>query len=319
MKLRVILSLLLAGGFLLGQGTTETQSSADALYQFGLASLKEGKYEDAEQAFRKLYEREPANARGLMGIVEVYMAQKREDEAVRWLQTEAARNPLRLDFSLVLGNVAVRAGKYDLALAAFQKVLDNIDKRTKAAGEVYLRVGETYRRKGDPNSSIAALEQARTLLPDNPMVHNTLAITLADAGRKEQARMAYEAALKLDANNAAAWNNLAFLMAEQGVDLDAALANAQRALRLLPDSTDVADTVGWVYLKKNMADEAGKIFHDLILKEPLRATFHYHMAMAMQQKGQNPAAMEELQAALKCKPPPEEEQKIKDLMQKIGR
>ena len=43
----------------------------------------------------------------------------------------------------------MRAGRYDLALGYFQRVLDGLDKNAKMRGDVYMRIGETYRRKGD--------------------------------------------------------------------------------------------------------------------------------------------------------------------------
>ena len=44
--------------------------------------------------------------------------------------------------------------------------------------------------------------------------------------------------------------------AEEGLDLDAALTMAQRARQLAPNATAMADTVGWIYIKKNLPDSA---------------------------------------------------------------
>ncbi len=72
-----------------------------------------------------------------------------------------------------------------------------------------------------------------------------------------------------------ALNNLAFLMAETGGDLDDALTKAQRAKQLLPSLYEISDTLGWIYLKKNLADKAIDIFKDLVAKaaEPLDLSF----------------------------------------------
>ena len=52
----------------------------------------------------------------------------------------------------------------------------------------------------------------------------TLALVLDGSGKKEEAERAYRATLQLDPDNAIAMNNLAFLLAERGGDLDQALA-----------------------------------------------------------------------------------------------
>ena len=125
-------------------------SSPDVMFQIGVVNLAENKFKEAEDAFRKAYQLNPANSRGLMGIVETYMAQNRPDQALQVLQAEAQKMPDRMEFRLALGNTAVRAGKYDMAIAEFQAVLQKQDQKSRAAGDLYLRIGETQRRQGRP-------------------------------------------------------------------------------------------------------------------------------------------------------------------------
>ena len=115
----------------------------------GLVSLAENKYKDAEESFRKTHQLNPTNPRGLMGLVETQMAQSRPEEALQLLRTESDKNPNNLDLRLAMGNIAVRSGKYEEALQAFNQILNSLDKNSKQRGDIYLRIGETYRRKGD--------------------------------------------------------------------------------------------------------------------------------------------------------------------------
>ena len=293
-------------------------NSPDVYFQLGVVNLAESKYKDAEESFRKAYQLNPANSRGLMGVVETYMAQNRPDQALQLLQDETRRFPARTDYRIALGNTAVRAGKYDVAVAEFQQVLKAIDGKSRTAGDVYLRIGETFRRKGDLNSSIANLQKAREIMPENAVVVSTLALTLDAAGRRSEARQAYEQTLGLDPGNGVALNNLAFLIAEGGGDLDQALTFAQRAKQVLPNLLEVSDTLGWIYLKKNLSDNAIQIFADLVKKEPNHSTYRYHLGMALSQKGDKPRALKELEQALQSNPPKEEAAKIRDLITKIG-
>jgi tetratricopeptide (TPR) repeat protein len=293
-------------------------SSPDVLFQLGVVNLAESKFKEAEDAFRRSYELNPANSRGLMGMVETEMAQNHPDQAMKLLQTEAAKVPNRADFQLALGNTAVRAGRYDEAISYFEKVVAALPKGSKAQGDVFLRIGETYRRKGDLTNSIIALQKAREILPENGVVLSTLALVLDAAGRWSEARQVYEVVIKLDPNNGVALNNLAFLLTEHGGDLDDALTKAQRAKQLLPDLSEVSDTLGWIYLKKNLTDNAIDIFQNLVNKVPAQAIFRYHLGMAYSQKGDKTRALKELQDALKYNPTKGDRDKIQQLITRLG-
>jgi tetratricopeptide (TPR) repeat protein len=291
--------------------------SADVQFQLGVVDLAESKFKEAEDAFRRSYQLNPANPRGLMGIVETNMAQNKTEAALALLRAEADKAPNRVDLLLAMGTIAIRAGKYDMAITTFQKALE-MEKVSKSQGDIYLRLGETYRRKGDLGAAMQSLQKARETLPGNIMVLGTLAEVLDAAGRRTEAKQVYEAALKVDQNNPVALNNLAFLMAENNGDLDDALAKAQRAKQLLPNLAEISDTLGWIYLKKNLSDNAVEIFKDLVSKQPNQSTFHFHLAMALSQKGDKSRALEQLKEALKYNPSKEEKDKIQQMIVRLG-
>jgi tetratricopeptide (TPR) repeat protein len=292
-------------------------SSPDVLFQLGVVNLYDKRYQEATDAFRRTYQLNPANSRGLMGIVETTMAQNKPDDAIKILQTESDKAPNRLDLLLALGNLSVRAGKYDFAIQTFNKILSQMDKDGKP-GDIYVRLGETYRRKGDVNSAIQALQKARETLPDNVLVLSTLALVLDGAQRRPEAKQVYEATLKLDPNNPVILNNLAFLMVESGDNLDEALTKAQRAKQLQPGLFEISDTLGWIYLKKNLYDQAIDIFKDLVTKQPNHSTYRYHLGMAYSQKGDKMKALEQLHESLKYNPAKEEKDKIQKLITQLG-
>jgi tetratricopeptide (TPR) repeat protein len=291
--------------------------SPDVLFQLGVVNLAEKRYKEAEDAFRRAYQLNPADSRGLMGIVETDMAQNKADEALKLLQSESDKAPGRIDLLLSLANVAVRAGKYDFAIQTYDRMLVLTDKSLKA-GDIYMRIGETYRRKGDANNAIKALQKARETLPDNAMVLATLGLVLDGASRKPEAKQFYEATLKMEPNNAIVLNNLAYLLAETGGDLNDALTKVQRAKQIRTDLPEISDTLGWIYLKKGLADNAIDVFKDLVAKEPHHATYRYHLAMAYSQKGDRTKAMEQLKEALKYSPKSDEKEKIQQLITKLG-
>src|ERR1051326_1106793 len=179
-------------------------------------------------------------------------------------------------------------------------------------------MGETCRRKGDFNGAITNLQKARQLLPDNTLAVATLALTLDSAGRKQEAKMAYEQCLKLEPRHGVCLNNLAYLLAENNGDLDQALTYAQRAKQLLPNLYEVSDTLGWIYLKKQLTENAIQSFKEIVERQPAHSTYHYHLGMAYSQKGDKSRAIEQLKEALKYNPAKEEKDSIQRLITKLG-
>ena len=199
---------------------------------------------------------------------------------------------------LELGNAAARAGKFDLAIASFQKVLENLEPDSPGAGDLHLRIGETYRRKGDAEAAIASLTRASELLPDQPVVLGTLALVLDGCGKKEEAVRVYRATLRLDPDNAIAMNNLAFLLAERDEDLDQALELARRAGELMPEDADMVDTAGWIQWKRRQTDAAIALFADALGRMPANEGYRQHLLMALEAKSGRSAAMDELKSLL---------------------
>jgi tetratricopeptide (TPR) repeat protein len=296
----------------------QANPGSDVDFSLGMLAMKQGNLKDAEAIFRRGYAAHPKDGRDLVGLVEVLAAQGHYDQAMQALQAEVANNPARNDLRVALGNLSVRAGKYDLAINQFQTVLAALDKNSSARGDIYFRLGETLRKKGDLKGAIQYLYKAREALPANSMVVEELALALQFDGRKPEARDAYEQAIKLDPQNGMALNNLAFLMADTGLgDLDTALTYAQRAKQAMPNLSEVSDTLGWIYLKKNMSDNAMDVFRTLVSEKPDNSTYRFHLGMAYAQKGDKPKALQELQRALHSGPSKEEEVKIKDLIDKL--
>ena len=89
---------------------------------------------------------------------------------------------------------------------------------------------------------------------------------------------------------------------------------AQRARQGMPNSPDIMDTLGWIYLKKNLSDDAVRIFKDLVVAQPNRASFHYHYGMALLQKGDKPSAKRELETAIRFNPSKDDGVKIRQLL-----
>lgn len=242
----------------------------------------------------------------------------RQEPTLEQAQAASAAHPERIDLLVAFGNVAVRSGKYALAVDAFEKALDRVGNDSKQAGDIELRLGEAYRRMGNREAAVTYLRRSKELLPDNVVVANTLALVLDSMGKVEEATREYRAVVARDPKNGVAMNNLAYLLAENGGSLDEALTLAQDAQQLLPNLAEVRDTVGWIYLKKGLTDDAIAVFDEIVRKLPDRSTFHFHLGMALAQKGDRFGAATQLNEALRCHPSEEEAGEIRELLAKTG-
>jgi Tfp pilus assembly protein PilF len=113
----------------------------------------------------------------------------------------------------------------------------------------------------------------------------------------------YERAFALDPKRAApAANNLAWLYAENGENLDRALELAQAARSELSSDSAPLDTLGWVYLKKGVTSQAETFIRQAIDLDPNNPLYHYHLGIIYAQKGEDANARKSLQRALTLQP-----------------
>ena len=285
----------------------------DGRYQAGFLAWQDKDYKKAEQVFGDLYKSNPRDVRGLVGMVETMVSQQRMPDAIKQMQASQGREPDRKDLKLALANLYVRDQRYDEAIQLFQTLLQSDPKSTN----LLLELAETQRRKGDINLAIETFRRASQSAPSDTKPLLQLGLLMDGTGRREQAKPIYEQILKIEPDQPVALNNLAYIKAEEGVDLDEALTMAQRARQKLPNSSFVKDTLGWIYIKKNLSADAVQVFKDLVQEEPANAQFHYHYGMALLQKGDKPLAKRELEAAIRNNPSKDDAGKIRQLLASI--
>jgi tetratricopeptide (TPR) repeat protein len=147
------------------------------------------------------------------------------------------------------------------------------------------------------------MERAAEALPDSADLQYRLALVYEQAGRRPDAIAAYERAIELDDRLFLAKNNLAYLLAESGGDLDRALELAQEAKEQLPDDANAADTLGWVLVKRGVPsaaigylEEAAKGFPENAFEA--QGIVRNHLAVAYEKNAQPEKALEASRASV---------------------
>jgi tetratricopeptide (TPR) repeat protein len=138
--------------------------------------------------------------------------------------------------------------------------------------------------------------------PKSIAAQTMVGLVLERMNRIEDAKKTYERVIAMDRHAAVAANNLAWLYAEGGGNIDIATELAQTAKSQAPDQPAFNDTLGWIYYKKNLADQAVPLFRQSLEKDADNALTHYHLGMAYAKMGEDSKAIGELKRALALDP-----------------
>ena len=288
------------------------KDSNDARYQLAALDLRQKRYGDAEAGFRALAQ--AGDLRGFTGLADSKMAQDQPTAAAQILEQELAKHPDRDGYRLALSEVLLRMGRLQEARAQLEQVV----RRNPGWAEALTRLGTLESQLGDKAGALENFQKAHQRQPANASATLGYAMLLEDGGQADQARALYEEVLKTEPDNATALNNLAYLKAQQGVDLDQALGYAQHALQRSPTNPNISDTLGLIYIRKKLTTQAVQVLQDLVARVPDNPSFHLHLAMALFDAGEKQLAKKELEKAQRHKPSAAEQAKIKELVGRIG-
>jgi tetratricopeptide (TPR) repeat protein len=269
------------------------------------------------EPFRKAYRVDPTRLNGLLGLVEVYFAQNEPDQAINLLASEASKSPKRADLRRELANAEVRARRYDKAIAEYQAALTQTSNNPEQQADILSRIAQAYALQGDFARGLEIVQQATALQPKNTGYAFMLAQYLDGAGKKKEAAEAYRAMLKADPKATTVLNNLAYLIADNGGDLNEALGLAQQARREDPNSAEIMDTLGWVYLKKDLVDSSVRTYEEVLQKQPDNPVYLYHYAIALARQGKIEDSVKQLNVALGKNPDKLLERALRDALVKV--
>jgi len=138
--------------------------------------------------------------------------------------------------------------------------------------------------------------------PDQPQVHHFLGVLYEMGGDEARAVEHYEAAIRYEPNLGEAKNNLAYIFAEKGENLDRALDLAQEAKALMPESASAADTLGWVLYRRGVPSAAIGYLKEAAAgfppEDPNLGLVRHHLALAYEAAGDSDNARIAVEEAL---------------------
>jgi Flp pilus assembly protein TadD len=182
----------------------------------------------------------------------------------------------------------------------------------------HLLAGNLYLQQGNPGRALEAFTTATRLDPTRSAAHFGLGIAHHHNRDTERALASYRKALTLNPNDPRAYNNIAYVLAEQGRDLGEALSAAQRAAELGREAPSIMDTLGFVHYQRGEYDKAEPLLRRAAEQLRNNATVHYHLGMTYYRLGRTEEAAAALRRSLQIDERFVHAQRARQLLKDLG-
>lgn len=268
----------------------------DALILLNAAAgrAQAGAWSEAEAYCRRAAQAAPQALTPRLALGELYMRQERVAEAVTELETLTRAHPE----SAAAWETLARAYRHQNRLPEAMNAIRDAQRLRPDRAETYLEAGYTLLHMGSRDGAVAQLEEALRRSADPRAARLGIAEAYRREGAAARAVQVYEQALRDDPDDPLMLNNLAFVLAELGQDLDRAGRLARRALEALPRDPTVLDTLGWVCHRAGRDAEALDHLQGAIRLAPEKGLYRYHHGKALQGAGRPREAADAYRAAL---------------------
>ena len=269
-----------------------------AYYRLGLVNRTENNPEKALKNFNAALEINPNLMDVFSNLIAVLAGQKEYSTAIARCDDQLKKvsdSPIIDSVILNLkGNLLLSAQKTEQGKTTLKQAID------KNPGYLapYMSLARVLVKENKLDDAIELYQALIKNRPDQASPHGLIGNLYEQQKKYDLAEAHYKNALDINSNYIPAANNLAFLYAQQGKELNKALDLARQAKEKVGKMPAVMDTLGWVYYKKELYDNAVAEFQACVDQEPENPIFNYHLGLAFNKKGEYVKAEKALKKAL---------------------
>ncbi len=239
-----------------------------------------GRYKEAEQTLRELFDkfRDERTTQNLLALAEAQAKQEKFDEAIATVQDALAQdlnNPAATrDLAVLLNQV----GRTDEALATLRNAINAGPNNPRLA----LILGNMLAQVGKNTEAIDVLKGLlEKYRDDDDLIRTTrsvLSVVYTNLGDYAKGEAELETLLAQNPQDATINNDLGYLYADQGKNLEKAETMIRHAIEEEPSNSAFLDSLGWVLFKRGKAQEA-KMPLEKAASDPKNedATMHDHL------------------------------------------
>jgi tetratricopeptide (TPR) repeat protein len=249
----------------------------------------------ARQAFTRALDLDPAYPAALGGLTALDIAAGKISEATSRLDRVVASSPKNAGLLVISAKAELHAKNPGKAEGLLIRAIE-ADPGALAA---YSLLGQLYLSQKRLDVALVQFQKLAES-QDRPVGALTIiGMIYQIQGKTTEARSTFERVLTFDASAGVAANNLAWIYAENGGNIDLALQLAQTAKTALPNQPEVHDTLGWIYVKKNELPLAVASLRRSLELDPSNLEAAYHLGLAYEKQGNRADAQRMLEQYLK--------------------
>jgi tetratricopeptide (TPR) repeat protein len=257
--------------------------------------------EGARRYLEASVERYPTH-RGLLSELTAWdLRQGRADEALARLDKTIENHQVRPPVLLLRADLLARAGRYDAAEADALRAFEAAPTSPEAL-DLLFRIYVGQGKAEEATKAFREAEEAGVLHAGARVLLGRLSAYLGDT---DGARAMFEKVLEENPDLSSAQGDLAFLLAQQGEDLDRALDLARRARHNAERDPRAAHRLGYVYLRSGRNEAAvAELFRaarlaDESVEPGLKSPIYYHLGLALRAMDRDQEAVAAFSTALK--------------------
>ncbi|HBG26412.1 MAG: hypothetical protein A2Y10_06405 [Planctomycetes bacterium GWF2_41_51] len=258
-----------------------------------------GEKEAAVEYFKRALEKAGTNETYLIGILGLMNNVVGYDETIKWCNEKIQTQPDSLAVNLALFNLHNIKEQYN-------KALEYIDKSITVSAD------------DEQKNFTCRMNKTKLLLK--------MFEKMADKEYLKLAIGEYESILNKQPNNIEVMNNLAYLLADNGLDVAKAMGYGKKAYDGAPNNASILDTYAYVLFKNDKTKEADELINRSVqqyeqnkMNAPIEV--YEHMAMIKEKLGQNDKALEAYKRALEFSgnnAPPEVKNRITAAIERLN-
>jgi tetratricopeptide (TPR) repeat protein len=281
--------------------------------QMGILNAMKGDTAGARKSFERALQIDPKLIDAVAGLVSLDLHARNTAGAVATVEKQLAAGTPGADLLVLAGQTYAAANNQGKAEEMLRRAIDT----DSANFQAYAVLGRLYLAQKRLDEARAEFDALTKKQPRSVAAHTMVATILDYQNRKPEAKQRYEQILAIDPEAPVASNNLAWMLAEGGGNLDIALQLAQTAVRRLPDNPDVSDTLGWVYYRKGLPSLSIPPFQKSVEKNPKNATYRYHLGLAYAKVGDVENARTHLNEAVTLDPSSKQAQEAREALKTL--
>ncbi len=264
-------------------------ASGDPQTESGLALLRQGRINEAAEAFRAAIHRRPdsVDAHYALGVALSRMGKEHVPAAVDQFLEVLRLKPDHVDARVDLSSILALEGDGPAAAAQLEQAIHV----APASADLYVLLGKAQLDSNESSKAIESFRKASELNPRLSAAHYGIGLALLKQRDNARAAQEFRTALDLNANDSFSHLELGKIALADRMLVEAA-KHLEEAVRLRPGLAEAHLELGKLYQRENVLEKAEAAYRQASRLGPSLNEANYSMALLLRSEGRNEEAKE---------------------------